>query len=340
MGNKRKRAVISYMLLIILISAGVILNLCLGSTKITIHELYDSLRHPESFPVAYRILTQIRLPRTLAALVLGGGLAVSGFLLQSFFSNPIAGPYILGVSSGAKLAVAITMVFALSKGILLSSFIMVIAAFTGSILSMAVVLAISAKVKRMSVLIVCGVMIGYICSAVTEFAVNLSDDSNIVNLHNWSMGSFSGIQPEETLTSALIVFPAVILAFLLSKPMDVYRLGESYAANSGVRIKRFRASLILLSSLLSACVTAFAGPVSFVGIAVPHAVKSLLGTSKPITVLPACFLGGAVFCLFCDLITRTLFAPTELSISTVTAVLGAPIVIWMLISRERRNEND
>lgn len=340
MNKKNKRAAAAYIFLVGLLIAAVVLNLCMGSTDISVHELTNALKDHDSSPVTYRILTQIRLPRTAAALILGGGLAVSGLLLQSFFSNPVAGPYILGISSGAKLAVALIMVYSLAKGILLSSAAMVGAAFVGALASMIIVLAISAKVKRMSILIVCGVMIGYICSAITEFIVNLSDDSNIVNLHNWSMGSFSGISPDEATAAAFIIIPAVVCAFFLSKPMDAYRLGESYAVSSGVNVRLFRVALILLSSLLSACVTAFAGPVSFVGIAVPHGVKSLLGTSKPIVILPACFLGGAVFCLFCDLITRTVFAPTELSISTVTAVFGAPVVIWMLTGRERRMDNE
>lgn len=340
MDKKKRRAAASYVLLAVLLAAALLMNLCMGSTDISVHDLINAVRDSDSSSVAYRILTQIRLPRTAAACVLGGGLAVSGLLLQSFFSNPVAGPYILGISSGAKLAVALVMVYALSEGVLLSSFSMVAAAFCGALLSMIIVLAISAKVQRMSILIVCGVMIGYICSAITEFIVNLSDDSNIVNLHNWSMGSFSGIRPDEAKAAAVIIIPAVVCAFFLTKPMDAYRLGESFAVSSGVNVKAFRAALILLSSLISACVTAFAGPVSFVGIAVPHAVKSLFGTSKPIVILPASFMGGAVFCLFCDLITRTVFAPTELSISTVTALFGAPIVIWMLTSRERRMSNE
>ena len=129
----------------------------------------------------------------------------------------------------------------------------------------------------------------------------------------------------------------LILAFLLSKPIGAYQMGESYARSMGVNVRRFRVELILLSSLLSACVTAFAGPISFVGIAVPHLVKSMLKTAKPLVVIPACFLGGAVFCLFCDLLARTMFAPTELSISSVTAVFGAPVVIAMMISRKRQH---
>jgi iron complex transport system permease protein len=271
--------------------------------------------------------------------VLGGALAVAGFLLQNFFSNPIAGPYILGVSSGAKLMVALLMVISLSHGYAANSAEMVAAAFAGSLLSMGIILMISSIVRRMSVLIVCGVMIGYICSSITDLVVNFSDDSNIVNLHNWSMGSFSGIGRSEVITAVCIIIPVCLFAFMLSKPMSAYQLGEEYARNSGVHIRAFRIALILLSSLLSACVTAFAGPVSFVGVAVPHLIKSMFRTAKPIFIIPACFLGGAVFCLLCDLVTRTIFAPTELSISTVTSVFGAPVVIYMLLNRERRKES-
>ena len=217
----------------------------------------------------------------------------------------------------------------------MSAMMMVLAAFFGSMISMGFVLVVSRKVRRMSMLVICGVMISYICSAITDFVVSFADDSNIVNLHNWSMGSFSGMTWSNVLVMTVIVFISVITVFFMSKPIGAYQLGEVYAQNLGVNIKAFRAALILLSSILSACVTAFAGPVSFVGIAVPHLVKNVLKTSKPILVIPACFLGGAVFCLFCDLIARTLFAPTELSISSVTALFGAPVVILIMIRRQK-----
>lgn len=279
------------------------------------------------------IIWQIRLPRILAAMILGGALTVSGFLLQTFFHNPIASPFVLGISSGAKLTVALVMIFLLQRGVTVSSGAMVISAFVGSLISMGFVLLISRRVTSMSILVVSGVMIGYICSAITDFAVTFADDSNIVNLHNWSMGSFSGISWGNVQVMAVIVLITSLLIFFMSKPIGVYQLGEAYAQNMGVNIKLFRVLLVLLSSVLSACVTAFAGPVSFVGIAVPHIVKNVMGTSKPLLVMPACFLGGSVFCLFCDLIARTLFAPTELSISSVTAVFGAPIVIWIMVRR-------
>ena len=177
-------------------------------------------------------------------------------------------------------------------------------------------------------------MIGYICTALTDFIVTFADDSNIVNLHNWSLGSFSGMSWENVRTMVLVCGAALVLAFFLSKPIRAYQLGEVYAQNMGVHLRAFRTALILLSSVLSACVTAFAGPISFVGIAVPHLMKSLFGTAEPLILIPASFLGGGAFCLLCDLIARTAFAPTEVSISSVTAVFGAPIVIYMMIHRK------
>ena len=188
----------------------------------------------------------------------------------------------------------------------------------------------------MSMLVVSGVMIGYICSAVTDFVVTFADDSNIVNLHNWSLGSFSGTSWDNVSVMAVVVFAALFLTFLMSKPISAYQLGEGYAQNMGVNIKAFRIALILLSSILSACVTAFAGPISFVGIAVPFLTRKAFGTSKPIVIIPGTFFAGAVFCMICDLIARTVFAPTELSISSVTAVFGAPVVIYIMIRRQQR----
>ena len=184
-------------------------------------------------------------------------------------------------------------------------------------------------------LIICGVMIGYICSAVTEFVIRFADDSNIVKLHDWAMGSFASIKWENVAVMAAVVIPAMIAAFFLSKPIGAYQLGEVYAENMGVNIRLFRIALILLSGVLSACVTAFAGPISFVGVAVPHLMRRLFRTAKPIVIIPACILGGAVFCLFCDLIARTAFAPNELSISSVTAVFGAPVVIFVMLRRQK-----
>lgn len=327
---------LSFIILIVLLGILIFWNINSGSIPISLKDVFRILFLKDGTETSYNIIWEIRLPRILAAVILGGALSVSGFLLQTFFGNPIAGPFVLGISSGAKLTVALTMIFLLGKSMTATSSVMIIAAFAGSMISMGFVLLIAKKVKQMSMLVISGIMIGYICSAITDFVVTFADDSNIVNLHNWSMGSFSGTTWENVSTMTVVVMTALIITFLMSKPIGAYQLGEGYAQNMGVNIKAFRIALILLSSVLSACVTAFAGPISFVGIAVPHLVKSLLKTSKPLLVIPACFFGGAVFCLFCDLIARTVFAPTELSISSVTAVFGAPVVIYIMVHRKKR----
>ena len=325
----------SFGLLVLMLILFIIWNINSGSIPISVREILEILFLGGGEETARNIVWEIRLPRILSAVILVGALSVSGFLLQTFFGNPIASPFVLGISSGAKLVVSLVMIFLLGRSMVASSAVLILAAFAGSMISMGFVLLVAKKVKQMSALIISGIMIGYICSAITDFVITFADDSNIVNLHNWSMGSFSGMSWENVRVMAVVVLLSSLIVFLMSKPIGAYQLGEGYAQNMGVNIKVFRVALILLSSILSACVTAFAGPISFVGIAVPHLVKSLLKTAKPLLVIPACFLGGAVFCLFCDLIARTAFAPTELSISSVTAVFGAPVVIYIMIRRKR-----
>lgn len=310
-------------------------NVCAGSVSISLSEVWAVLSGKGADVTSADIIWQIRLPRTLAAAILGGGLALSGYLLQTFFHNPIAGPFTLGISSGAKLVVSLVMVFSLRWSVQLGSIWMIGAAFVGAMLSMGFVLLMARALDRMSMLIVGGVMIGYICSAVTDFVVTFADDANIVNLHNWSKGSFSGITWENVGVMTVVIFVTSFCVFLMSKPLSAYQMGEAYARNMGLNVSLFRTLLVLLSSVLAACVTAFAGPVSFVGIAVPHLVKNLFRTARPLLMIPGCFLGGAAFCLLCDLLARTLFAPTELSISTVTAVFGAPVVVMIMIRRKK-----
>lgn len=326
--DKRFRLLIGYSVLIIAILVFVTLGIVSGSVNVPLSEVVGS-------DVYHSILWDIRIPRVLTALILGGALAVSGYLLQTFFNNPIAGPFVLGISSGAKLLVALTMIIFLELHMAVGSITLIVAAFIGALISTGFILIVSKGVKSMSMLVICGVMIGYLCSAITDFVVTFADDSNIVNLHNWSLGSFSGSSMSNVRIEAVVVVLVTIIAFFMSKPMSAYQLGEKYAINMGVNVRRFRVVLIILSSILSACVTAFAGPVSFVGIAVPHIIRQIFKTNKPIVMIPACFLGGSVFCLLSDYLARMLFAPTELSISSVTAILGAPVVIWMMVGRKK-----
>ena len=331
--TRKIRCFTTFIILIILIIILLIMNVCIGTVHISFKAAFATL-YDHSDRVG-RIVWDIRMPRAIAAMILGGALALAGYLLQTFFHNPIAGPFVLGISSGAKMVVALVMVFLLGNAIRVSSLAMIAAAFLGAMLSMGFVLIISRKVSSMSMLVVSGVMIGYICSAVTEFVVTFADDSDIVNLHGWSQGSFSGMSWGNIKVAVVVVGIAAVCTFLLSKPISAYQLGEAYAQSMGVNIKVFRVVIILLSSILSACVTAFAGPISFVGIAVPFLTRKAFGTSKPIVVIPGTFFIGAVFCMICDLIARMALAPVELNISTVTSILGAPIVIYMMVKREK-----
>lgn len=327
------RYTLVFAFLIIAFIGIVILNIVIGSVNISVNDILNVLFMRDANSTQAGIIWRIRMPRVFMAAILGGALALSGFLLQTFFSNPIAGPFILGISSGAKLFVSFSMIGLTQIIGYVSSAHLIIAAFLGSLLSVGFVLLVSKKVKRMSMLLVAGIMIGYICTAITDFVVTFAADSDIVNLHNWSKGSFSGMSWDNVAVASVVVIITTIIVFMLSKPIGAFQLGESYAQSMGVNIKVFRVLLIILSSILSATVTAFAGPISFVGIAVPHLIQLSLKTSKPLVVIPASFLGGAVFCMICDLIARTVFAPSELSISTVTAIFGAPVVIWMIIKR-------
>lgn len=334
MEQKRKRRYLAtFIILAVLVIAFLILNICIGTVQISLSQAWAAISDRSN--KLGRIIMDIRMPRTLAALILGGALALAGYLLQTFFHNPIAGPFVLGISSGAKMVVALVMVFLLGNSVKVSSAAMIAAAFIGAMISMGFVLLMSKRVNNMSMLVVSGVMIGYICSAVTELVVTFADDADIVNLHNWSRGSFSGMTWSNVAAMGVVTGITVVLVFMLSKPLGAYQMGETYAKNMGVNVRSLRIAMVILSSILSACIVAFAGPISFVGIAVPHIVKSMLKSTKPILMIPACFLGGSVFCLFCDLLARMLFAPTELSISTVTAVFGAPVVLWVMVKRNK-----
>ena len=354
-----RRFVIMVIALAVLLCWGLLLNVNSGSVQIPAGDVFrmvfkaigyrianlftggkyaDALEAVISGDGNSKIIFSIRIPRMLMAAILGGALAVAGFLIQTFFRNPIAGPFVLGISSGAKLLVGLVMIFGAGVGLKVTSLHMILAAFVGSLAIVGVILLFSQRVNNMSMLLVIGIMMGYICTAVTDFAITFADEANIVSLHNWSKGSFIGASWSGVETAFWICLCGMILAWLLSKPIGAYALGEGYAQSIGINIKLFRAILIVLSSFLSACVTAFAGPISFVGIAVPHITRSLLKTSKPILVIPVAYLCGSVFCVYCDLIARIAFSPREMAISTVTSVFGAPVVIYMMLKRRKAGQ--
>ena len=226
----KSRLVISYVIIAVLLITASLLCIFVGTTKIDISEI------TKAGSVSNSIVLNIRIPRMLAAIFAGGALSVSGYCLQTFFHNPIAGPYLLGISSGAKLFVAVVMIFIAEKLSVLSNVALILAAFLGAMSAMAFVIIISKRVRSMSMLLVCGVMIGYICTAICDLIVTFAEDSDIVNLHNWSRGSLSKVLMDQAIIMGVVITIAAISVFLLSKPMSAFLVSESYAKSVGVNI--------------------------------------------------------------------------------------------------------
>jgi iron complex transport system permease protein len=327
-------------LLLALVFGAFLFSICLGSVKIPIGEVFSAFFYGgghagEESETLVRIVMDIRAPRALLAFFSGGALALSGYLLQTFFRNPIAGPYVLGISSGAKLAVSLALIISIRRSGSISSFVLILAAFSGALFSTFLILLFSLRIRSMAVLLVAGIMVGYIASAGTDLLFSFSDDAQILNLHGWSQGSFSGARMGSTLEGGAFILILLLLVFLLSKPIGAYQNGEVYAKSMGIPVRSLQLSIIVLSSLLSGSVTAIAGPVSFVGIAVPFLARKMLRDHRPIIMIPALFLAGGLFTELSDLLSRMLISPAELSLSSVTSLIGAPIVLVMMLERRR-----
>jgi iron complex transport system permease protein len=268
----------------------------------------------------------------LGAVLGGAALAVSGLLLQVFFRNPIVGPFVLGISSGASFTVALAMLGSYLIGVtVVSSLTLSLAAFIGALMVMGVVLMVASKVRDIITLLVIGLMTGYVASALSSFLIAFAQSENVHRFVIWTMGSFSGFRWEEVRLLAIIGIILLIASYLLAKPLNAFLLGEDYARSMGVNVKRFRYMVVFISCALAAIVTAFAGPVAFIGLAVPHLARLSLGTSDNRILIPASILAGAMITSLCDLLARMLFAPVELPVSATTAIFGAPMVIFFLI---------
>lgn len=335
---KKIKTPLIFIILILLLVLSIAINIRKGSVELNLKDMINTISNNRSLSILEsNVLFKIRLPRIISAILFGGALSVSGFLLQTFFKNPIVGPFVLGISSGARLFVGFFILTSASIPFLeIGPFRMFLISFAGSMLSMILVLYFAKSAESITVLIIIGIMIGYIASAGTNFMITFASERDVVSLHSWSQGSFSVITWDMLKLSTIIIIPSIIFTYFLSKPLEAYLLGENYAKSMGINIRLFRVLLITLSSILSACVTAFAGPISFVGIAVPHLTRLTTKTSNPKVLVPAIFLLGASFTLMADYFARTIFAPTELSISTVTSFIGAPLVIWLMSNRRKK----
>ncbi len=318
-----------FTLLILLSIASILIGIFVGSVNVGVPDLISYLSGHQD--VKGYILWQIRIPRTLAAFLGGACLALSGLLLQTYFRNPLAGPFVLGISSASSLAVALCML----AGIGAHSLGIVGSAFLGAMVATFIVITLAAKVRSAVTLLVAGLMLGYIFSALEKILITFAESREVHVFVLWTFGSFSGITWSNLKTITLAGVPIMAIAFLLSKPLNALLLGEDYARSMGVDVRRIRVAIVSISSLLTALVTAFAGIVAFIGLAVPHIARLLLRTSDHRVLIPSTALVGGIVTVLCDVISRTLLNPVELPISVATSLFGAPIVIYLVIKRRR-----
>lgn len=333
--HKRVWIILPCSLILLLVSG--VLAIGIGSVYISPLKVLKVLFSPgEKDAVEYIIIYNMRLARVVASLTGGAALALSGLLLQILFNNPIADPYVLGISSGARLFVGIAMLGGLTFGFNASNpWFMFLGAFLGAFTVMLFMLAFASKIKSVTTLLIVGIMIGYLCSSLVGMLIAFSDDSSIADFTKWNMGSFGLITWEKNAVLAIVCSTFILLSFMISKKLNALLLGEAYAKTMGIHTKRLRIVIILISGVLTAVVTAFAGPIAFVGMSVPHMARMALKTQDARVLLPVTVISGGIFGVVCDLLARTLARPDELPIGTVTSFVGVPIVLFLLIKRNK-----
>jgi iron complex transport system permease protein len=319
----------------VLLAASAMSNLVVGTARIEVSEILKILFGQISSETAQSfILLKIRIPRLVASVFGGGFLSVAGLLMQVYFRNPIVGPYTLGISSGATLAVGIVTLSSLSLGFAgVSPYMTVFAAFAGACTVMILVVFVASRMKSVIALLLIGIMVGYVASALTDMLVAFAQKEKIKSFVLWGMGSFSGFSWKEIYTMLVAGGAILVGTYLMSKPLNAFLLGEDYAQSMGVNIKFFRVLLVLLSCALAALVTAGAGPIGFIGLATPHLARILFKTQDNKVLIPACLLLGGTVTSICDLVARTAFSPAELPLNSITAIFGAPVVIGLLAKR-------
>jgi iron complex transport system permease protein len=336
--------VTKFFVLLVSIAVLLVVNLLLGTVRIPIAEILTILTGGEADEVATNIVMQSRLPQALTAIVAGAGLAVSGLQMQTVFRNPLAGPSVLGISNGSALGVAFVVLLsgrlggvALSRLGYLGEAAMSVAAIIGALAVMLLILWVSGRVKGNVTLLIIGVMIGYLANAIIGVLKYLSPEEDVKSFVVWGLGSFSRVSGDEMLLFVCLMCVLLPLACLLVKPMNLMLLGERYAANLGLNIRRARMLVIISSGVLVAIVTAYCGPIMFIGLAVPHLARAVFRTSDHRVLMPATALSGAVLALLCNFVARMPGFEGALPVNSVTALVGAPVIAAVLFGR-RKND--
>ena len=326
----KRRAAWLFTSLSILALLLLLLDLAVGSVNIPLREVWAALTGAACDPTTAKIVVSIRLMKAVVAILTGAALAVSGLQMQTLFRNPLAGPYVLGISSGASLGVAIFML-GLAGSPVMSALGVAGAAWVGAAVILAVIAAVSRRIKDIMVILILGMMFSSGVGAVVQILQYLSHESALKTFVVWTMGSLG----EVTSTQMGLLLPAVLIGLAIAiaviKPLNLLLLGENYARTSGLNIRRSRSLIFLSTTLLAGTVTAFCGPIGFVGLAVPHVARMLFRNADHRILMPGALLSGIVMMLACDLVAKLLSLP----INTITALLGIPIVVWVVI----RNKN-
>ena len=317
-----------------------IVNLLIGSVRIPMSEVCRILMGAESNEIWTNIVFSSRLPQALTAIMAGAGLAVSGLQMQTVFRNPLAGPSVLGISNGSALGVAFVVLLsgriggvALSRLGYLGDAAMSVAAIVGALAVMSLILWVSQKVRDNVTLLIIGVMIGYLANAIIGVLKFLSPEEDVKAFVVWGLGSFSRVSGDEMVLFVVLMCILLPLACLLVKTMNLLLLGERYAANLGLNIRRSRMLVIVSSGVLVAIVTAYCGPIMFIGLAVPHLARAIFRTSDHRVLMPSTALCGAVLALFCNLIARMPGFEGALPVNSITALVGAPVIAYVLFRK-------
>lgn len=330
----------SFILLILALIGCFILNVNLGSVSIPTNEIFKSLVGSIDNESWQYIIQNYRLPKAFTAILVGSGLGISGLLMQTLFRNPLAGPFVLGITSGASLGVALVIMGAsIFSGflatLLISKWSLVIAASLGSFLVLLAVMIVSIRVRDTMAILIIGLMFGSITAAVVSVLSYFSSAEQLQQYIYWGFGSLGNLSWSELFVFFIIYVFGILLSIFSIKALNTLLLGENYAKSLGLNIKQSRMLIIIATSLLAGTITAFAGPIAFIGLAIPHITRQVFNTSNHKILLPAVFLFGAIIMLICDSIAQLPTSDYTLPINAITSLIGAPVVIWLLVRKRK-----
>lgn len=338
-----QRHTILFILLTLITLTMVLVNISLGSVNIPIADVFKSLIGENASKETWQyIIINYRLPKAITAILVGMGLSVSGLLMQTLFRNPLAGPYVLGLSSGSSLAVAFVILGSgflpsFATSILLSSFGIIIASCLGSFLVLLAVLFVSQRLRDTTAILIVGLMFGSFTSAIVGMLTYFSSAEQLQKFTFWSLGNIGNLSWTSITILSISVFIGLVLGISSIKPLNALLLGENYAKSLGVNYTKSRFIIILATSILAGSITAFAGPIAFIGLAVPHIAKLIFQTSNHILLFWSTILFGSIIMLVCDIFSHIPGSDITLPINAVTSIFGAPVVIWLLVRKQKTN---